>query len=107
MQGCWRENWTVTSSGIKQTLLFQAKGKAQDEIEKHMQSLKIISITSFTVTRIRRLSPLQSKLKLPLFSGNTVVPFNYVDSSRPFVGFLTSSAGLVGCRSFFCRQGEN
>ena len=41
---------------------------------------------------------LESELKLPLFSGLTVVPFNWLCwFCRPFVSIVTSSASLVGC----------
>ena len=42
--------------------------------------------------------------ELPLISFLTVVPFNCcINSCRPFV-VITSSAGLVGCRGFYCHS---
>ena len=41
--------------------------------------------------------------ELLLFSVSTIVPFNCcVYSCRPFVAITTSSAGLVGCKCFYC-----
>ena len=46
---------------------------------------------------------LNQNFELPLFSVFTVIPFNCcVHFCRPFVVITTSSAGLVGCRGFYC-----
>ena len=76
----------------------------KEKEDKLRSFIRVISCSSMFVN-IMFYTSMGRFLELPLFQVSlSSHSISWVCSCRPFVNLLTSSAGLVGCRNFFCRR---